>query len=169
MRTLLAALAAGFMATVPAAAQDATADLVDGNGDSIGSVDLTGGPHGVLLRVQIDESGLESGWHGMHFHTVGDCSDVGTFEASEGHVDHGDSEHGLLNENGPEEGDLPNLYVADDGTANAEMFSGLVMLEGDNGLLDDDGSAIVIHANEDDHTSQPIGGAGDRMACGVIE
>ena len=35
-------------------------------------------------------------------------------------------------------------------------------------LKDQDGSALVIHANADDHTSQPIGGAGDRVACGVI-
>ena len=27
---------------------------------------------------------------------------------------------------------------------------------------------LVVHANADDHTSQPIGGAGARIACGVI-
>jgi len=26
----------------------------------------------------------------------------------------------------------------------------------------------VIHANPDDHNSQPIGGAGDRVACAVL-
>ena len=36
------------------------------------------------------------------------------------------------------------------------------------GLKDADGSALVIHANPDDHMSQPIGGAGARIACGVI-
>ncbi len=35
-------------------------------------------------------------------------------------------------------------------------------------LMDADGSAVVIHANPDDHKSQPIGGAGDRVACAVI-
>jgi Cu-Zn family superoxide dismutase len=35
-------------------------------------------------------------------------------------------------------------------------------------LWDEDGSAIVIHANADDHTTQPIGGAGDRVACGIL-
>ena len=36
------------------------------------------------------------------------------------------------------------------------------------GLLDEDGSAVVIHANPDDHLTQPIGGAGGRVGCGVI-
>ena len=35
-------------------------------------------------------------------------------------------------------------------------------------LLDTDGSALVIHANPDDQSSQPIGGAGARVACGTI-
>ena len=35
-------------------------------------------------------------------------------------------------------------------------------------LRDADGSALVIHASPDDHMSQPIGGAGGRIACAVI-
>ena len=36
-------------------------------------------------------------------------------------------------------------------------------------ILDDDGSAAIIHEGRDDHMSQPIGGAGGRVACAVIE
>ncbi|HBX92207.1 MAG TPA: superoxide dismutase, partial [Hyphomonas sp.] len=36
-------------------------------------------------------------------------------------------------------------------------------------LLDEDGSALIIHEAEDDHMTQPIGGAGARVACGVIQ
>jgi Cu-Zn family superoxide dismutase len=80
--------------------------------------------------------------------------------------------HGLLNPNGNDNGDLPNLYAAADGSAVTEVFSPLVSLKGAGGrpaLLDADGSAIVIHASPDDHTSQPIGGAGARSACGVVK
>ncbi len=30
------------------------------------------------------------------------------------------------------------------------------------------GLSFLVHANRDDHVSQPIGGAGDRIACGVF-
>jgi len=83
-------------------------------------------------------------------------------------VNHDQSKHGLLNPDGPDEGDLPNLYAAQDGSANAEVWSE-TPLNGEGGLKDGDGSALIIHANEDDHTSQPIGGAGDRVACAVIK
>ena len=36
-------------------------------------------------------------------------------------------------------------------------------------LLDEDGSAVIIHENPDDHITQPIGGAGGRVACGVVK
>jgi Cu-Zn family superoxide dismutase len=79
--------------------------------------------------------------------------------------------HGLLNPDATEAGDLPNLYVAADGSANAEIFSSYVSLGGAAGrasLTDADGSALVIHAAADDHRTQPIGGAGARIACGAI-
>ena len=36
-------------------------------------------------------------------------------------------------------------------------------------LLDSDGSTVVIHENPDDHVTQPIGGAGGRVVCGIIQ
>ncbi len=47
-------------------------------------------------------------------------------------------------------------------------MSALRSAAGRENLADADGSAIVIHANPDDHKAQPIGGAGARIACGVI-
>jgi Cu-Zn family superoxide dismutase len=84
-------------------------------------------------------------------------------------VNHDNSKHGLLNSDGPDSGDLPNIYAAADGSVNAELSSESVILTGEDGLLDGDGSALVIHANEDDHASQPIGNAGPRIACAAIK
>ena len=51
-----------------------------------------------------------------------------------------------------------------------EFFKAGISLSGDSlPLFDEDGSALVIHENPDDHISQPIGGAGARIACGMIE
>ena len=35
-------------------------------------------------------------------------------------------------------------------------------------LLDEDGSAVIIHDLPDDHPTQPIGGAGGRIGCAII-
>lgn len=137
-----------------------------------GTANLSEGPEGVVIRVNVE--GLEPGWHAIHFHGVGDCSDA-AYKNSGSHVQHGEKEpHGLLNPEGPDDGDLPNIHAAEDGTVNAELFSERVTLVEDEAderafLLDEDGSALVIHEGPDDHMSQPIGGAGARVACAVIE
>lgn len=147
-----------------------TASILGAGGEKIGELKLSEGPTGVLLRL--NAKGLTPGWHAMHFHAVGDCSDEG-FQKSGAHINHADHKvpHGLLNPQGPDFGDLPNFYVGADGVANAEAFSSLVKLSGNSNranLLDADGSALVIHANPDDYVSQPIGGAGARIGCAVI-
>ena len=56
--------------------------------------------------------------------------------------------------------------------ARAEIFSSLVSYEptpGKSALKDADGAAVVVHASPDDYSSQPIGGAGARVACAVVK
>lgn len=161
-----AAATAALAATPPS---NLRIDLRNSTGGSAGTVTLTEAPNGVLLRLEA--RGLTPGWHGLHFHEKGDCSAAG-FTSAGAHV-HGKASvvHGLLNPDGNEAGDLPNLHVAADGTGTAELFSGYVSLSGAGArpaLMDTDGSALVIHANPDDYKTQPIGGAGPRVACGVI-
>lgn len=169
MLSLSALLALSSLAT-PALAR--TFPIVAEGGKTIGQVELTDGSKGLLVRVKA--SGLTPGWHGMHFHSVATCADPG-FKMSGGHVHDASVSaplHGLLNPMESDLGDLPNLYVAADGTVNAEVFSPFVSLQGAGGrmaLLDSDGSALVLHAAPDDHQSQPIGGAGARVACGAIK
>ncbi len=155
----------------------ASAAFYDTQGKVVGQIAFAEGPHGVMMRV--DVKGLSQGWHGIHFHQKGDCSDGGAgFKASASHVDPADIAHGLMNPKGYEVGDLSNLYGGADGRATAEFFIANVALnpgeeaaasfgEG-NILLDDDGFAVVIHEGPDDHQSQPIGGAGARVACAAL-
>lgn len=144
---------------------NARASMIDGTGAEIGNANMIAGPNGILLRITLNEGALTPGWHGLHLHQVGDCSDIGTFKASGGHVGMIEGGHGLLNPAGPEGGDIPNIWVSADGSAGYEVFTGLTT---GASLMDEDGSAIIIHENEDDHLTQPIGGAGARVACGVV-
>jgi Cu-Zn family superoxide dismutase len=154
--------------TAPAAPQSFEGNVANNRSETIGQITIRDGATALVMRLTIAPGGLPPGWHGMHFHAVGDCSDADKFERSKAHVNHDQSKHGLLNPDGPDEGDLPNVYANADGSVNAEVSSE-TPLTGEGGLKDGDGSALIIHANEDDHMSQPIGGAGARIACAVIK
>jgi len=143
--------------------------LIDAQGANIGRVDLRQGPTGLLIKVEA--SGLTPGWHGIHFHATAACE--APFTSSGAHINHAEPKapHGLLNPAGPDDGDLPNIYAGADGKVNAELFTTRARISAEGPgqwLWDEDGSAIIIHANPDDHSSQPIGGAGDRVACAAL-
>ena len=72
----------------------------------------------------------------------------------------------------------PNIYAGADGRATAEIFNSTIGLfpseaaaaeSGPHPLIDEDGFAMIIHVNPDDHITQPIGGAGSRVACAAIK
>ncbi len=142
----------------------ATSTIIDAEGKTAGQVTLKEGPNGLVLDIAVE--GLPQGRHGFHIHEVGTCEPHDHFKSASGHIKAGEVEHGFLHEKGYEAGDLPNLIVGEDGKAAAELF-----LPGLNfaSLFDGDGSSFMIHENPDDHLTQPIGGAGARIACGVIE
>jgi len=149
--------------------------VVGADGQAIGQATFTEAPTGVLIRLEFSRAGLGAGWHGLHLHQRGDCSDFAAgFEASGGHLGMGRRvQHGLMNENGPEAGDLPNIFAPPSGVFGAEMLTSYVTLasepvRGRAPLLDEDGAALLIHAGPDDHTTLPIGGAGARVACAAL-
>ena len=161
---LMLTLTAPVAATEPQASPILTAD-----GTRHGSVSVRDTASGVLLRIEA--TGLPPGWHGMHFHEKGDCSSAG-FTSAGGHV-HATKPvvHGFLVPGANDAGDLPNLFVRADGSATVELHSTLVSMTGAGGrpaLNDADGAALVIHAEPDDYRTQPIGGAGARIACAVL-
>jgi Cu-Zn family superoxide dismutase len=160
----LAPMIAMMLAVTPAIASAHTVALKTGAGASAGTVELSAAPKGLLVKVEA--TGLTPGWHAIHFHEKADCSDA-AFKSAGAHTHSATpAVHGLLNPAANETGDLPNIYAAADGTAKAELFTSLTTMAA---LHDADGSAVVIHANPDDQKTQPIGGAGDRIACGIIK
>ena len=142
----------------------AEAKLLDAAGKDAGTATITAAPRGLLVRIEA--TGLSPGWHGVHFHGTGDCSDhTEHFKKSGGHAAREGEKHGLLSNGTPHAGDLPNLFAGADGVGKAEFYAddiGLDMLQ------DKDGGALMIHATADDHRTDPSGNSGDRISCGVI-
>lgn len=164
-----ASLPAGGVPERAALGDFGEATLVDAAGARIGRAVLTQGPTGLLIRIEAE--GLTPGWHGVHIHATGQCE--APFTSAGGHINHteGAAAHGLLNAAGPDDGDLPNVFADASGQVRAELFTSRARIAAEGPgqwLWDADGSAIVIHAGGDDHRSQPIGGAGGRVACGVM-
>lgn len=165
--TLVSFAAATLFATSALAQQSATANLQGPDGADLGTVEFQSTPNGVLLTANLQ--GLPPGVHGFHIHENGTCEP--DFGAAGGHYAPGGSEHGFNVEGGPHAGDMPNIHVPESGELTIEVFNDRVSLEeGAEGTLrDENGSAVVIHANADDYESQPSGDAGDRIACGAVE
>lgn len=143
------------------------AAVIDTAGKEIGNVELEATPHGVLISVAA--SGLPEGEHAIHIHAKGVCDPASGFGTAGGHFEPGTNAHGFKDAAGPHAGDMPNQFVDGDGKLRAEVLNSAVTLgEGANSLLDEDGSALVIHEGADDYASQPTGNAGGRLACAVI-
>lgn len=188
MRPLVAPVFAGIFALLAAGCASSgpevspvlgqpgrTAWIVGRDGRNIGQAQFLEAPSGVLIRLEFSAGALTPGWHGLHLHQRGDCSDFAAgFQTAGGHLGMARGiAHGLRNTAGPEAGDLPNLFAAPNAPFGAEMLSPTITLanapvNGRAPLMDGDGAALVVHAQIDDHESQPIGGAGERVACAAL-
>ncbi len=121
-----------------------------------------------MLRVIVELTDLPPGTLGFHVHETGDCAIADSFASAGGHYA-ADASHGVESEDGPHPGDFPNIHVAENGVVKVEFFTDRLSLgDGENPLMDEDGSAVVVHSGPDDYTTQPSGESGDRIACGVI-
>ena len=161
-----AALMLTGCATMPAERPQATAELKNAKGETVGVASFWEAAGGVRIAAQVRD--MSPGRHGIHIHAVGKC-DPPEFTTAGGHYNPEGKKHGLKSPTGPHAGDLPNLDVASDRTGRFEYVTMRVTLgPGPTSLFDADGSALVIHANPDDETTDPTGNSGGRIACGVL-
>ena len=130
--------------------------------DVTGTVTFT--RQGDSVKIVADVEGLTPGKHGFHIHQFGDCSAPDGTSAG-GHYNPENATHGGPNDEVRHAGDLGNIEAGEDGTAHLEMTDSMISLVGEHSVI---GRAVVIHAGEDDLTTQPTGAAGARVACGVI-
>ena len=91
------------------------------------------------------------------------------FTSAGGHLNPAARQHGIENPMGMHAGDMPNIQVGSDGALAFEVLNPAVTLRpGVNSLFKEGGTALVLHGGADDHTSDPAGNAGPRIACGVV-
>lgn len=145
----------------------AEAELKNGGGEKVGRATFKEQKSGVKVMVEVKN--LPPGSHGIHIHEVGKC-DPPNFETAGEHFNPTGKKHGVKVPEGPHAGDLPNLVVNKEGKGKLEVLLPQVTLEGSsNALLNPQGTALIIHADPDDESTQPTGGSGSRIACGVIK
>jgi Cu-Zn family superoxide dismutase len=119
-----------------------------------------------FITLTVELQNTAPGVHALHIHEVGDCSAADGTSAG-GHWNPTAEDHGKWGTPPHHLGDLGNLTVSEDGTGLLELVSmGWSMGTGEaNDIV---GKAVVVHAGQDDFTSQPTGAAGGRIGCGVI-
>lgn len=144
-----------------------TVDMINNEGKSVGEARLFETEKGVTIHLQAQD--LEPGTKAIHIHEVGKC-DPPDFQSAGGHFNPYQKEHGFHNPKGYHAGDLPNIEVAADGTVHVEIKTADVTLTPGkkNSILDEDGSALIIHAGADDYVTDPAGNSGDRIVCGAL-
>lgn len=138
-----------------------------GIGKELGTVELRNNAAGLVIHTQLQQ--LPAGERGFHIHEKGSCAaaekdgKMVAALAAGGHFNpknvphHGTPLTGHL-------GDLPALSVASDGTAKVTVIAPRLTLAQVEGL------ALMIHAGGDNYADhpKPLGGGGERIACGII-
>ncbi|MDU3934106.1 MAG: superoxide dismutase [Cu-Zn] SodC, partial [Serratia liquefaciens] len=160
----------GLMAcgVAQAATVDVDMNLVTGQGigQDIGKVTISETPYGLLFTPQL--KALPAGVHGFHVHEKGSCEPgmkdgkaVAALAAG-GHLDPQKTGKHLGPYADGHLGDLPAIYVTDDGMASYPVLAPRLKK-----ISEISGKALMVHAGGDNHSDhpKPLGGGGERFAC----
>ncbi len=139
--------------------------FIDTSGKIIGDAVVT--QHGGMPMLMIRVRGLTPGKHGLHIHPIGKCN-IPDFSEAGKHWNPLGVQHGKHNPMGAHMGDLPNLIVNAKGQGKLSLMLDGISMTGANPLMDADGFAVIIHANEDDYTADPSGNSGTKIACAAF-
>ncbi|MCB1827610.1 MAG: superoxide dismutase family protein [Coxiellaceae bacterium] len=163
MRTTLSMLLGGllFSATSFAAITVPMTSLTGDIKKNVGTVTIEQRGDGVLFTP--DLKGLTPGAHGFHVHMNPSCGNAGNDAG--GHYDPKNAKKHLGPYADGHRGDLPVLSVNKDGTATAPVYAPHLTVD------EIKGRSLMIHAGGDNFADQPqpLGGGGQRVACGVIQ
>lgn len=115
-------------------------------------------------------SGLTPGQHAIHIHNSSDCSSPDGKSAG-GHWNPTAKPHGKWGaESGYHKGDIGNFTADENGNGTISFTTNEWCIGCGDETKDIIGKGIIVHAGEDDLTSQPSGAAGARVSCaGIIQ
>lgn len=131
-----------------------------GDSNVTGMVTFKRAENGSSISAEIN--GLSAGNHGFHIHQYGDCSAPDGTSAG-GHFNPEGMEHSARDAEKRHVGDMGNIE-----SEGEKTITTLNYVDSNISLEEIVGRGVIIHAGEDDLTSQPSGAAGSRIACGVI-
>ncbi len=125
----------------------------------------------VFVNIDITSSGGTPGEHGIHIHENPSCDPVdgGPGLGAGGHWNPAGVPHGHPSQEPHHVGDLGNIVIDDAGTGSVKLTFPATKFYVHDGPLSVVGHAIVYHEQRDDGVSQPVGNAGGRPGCGVIQ
>lgn len=117
----------------------------------------------VLVAGRI--TGLTPGPHGFHIHEKGNCTAPDGSSAG-GHFNPGTMKHGGPAGDIRHGGDLGNIVADGSGVAEFTVEVAGITLGTDAASVV--GRSVIVHAKADDLRTDPSGGSGARLACGLI-
>ena len=167
MNKILSIVLACPVLLVAAPNKEIKVELKDAQAKDLGTATLVQYKKGV--KISLNLKGLTPGAHAIHIHENGICEGP-AFTTAGGHLNPEKKEHGMENPKGHHAGDMPNIIADKDGVVKTSFVNeGVTLLDGPNSLKKEGGAALIIHAGADDYKTNPSGGAGDRVACGIVE
>lgn len=140
-----------------------------GQGEQVGTITISETPYGLLFTP--DLKNLTPGLHGFHIHENPNCAPgekdqimVAALSAG-GHFDPEHTGQHLGPYGGGHLGDLPSLYVDQQGLAQTPVLAPRI-----KHLNQINHTSLMIHVGGDNYSDHPhpLGGGGMRMVCGVI-
>lgn len=124
------------------------------------------------VYLEVEMKGLTpNSKHAIHLHEKGDCGTDATADAESagGHWNPGSQAHGEWGEqSGYHHGDIGNLKADKDGKATLKFDTDQWCIDCSDESKNIMFKSVVVHEGQDDFRTQPTGGAGTRIACGVI-
>lgn len=146
-------------------APEAEADLTSVSNKNLNAVVMfKDTPEG--LKITAHATGLTpNSTHGFHIHQVGKCEGP-DYKTAGDHFNPTNMKHGAPQSEKSHLGDMGNLTANAKGEAHLDIILAKADSKDTKELV---GKSVLIHEKGDDFKTQPSGGSGARIACGVIK